>query len=449
MARILLKLPAVLCLPSAAFACGCINTGTACGFFAGTEVVFAGRVIRDSGEGWGVGPARMIIEEVFHGLPINLREVEVETQAGTSCYMRLERDEEYVIYGTRDKNRPDLVHRDACSFSFAVSRNETLLNALRQAEAGGPSTLLGRVHKKKDQYGVGQPIGAGIRVVAERDGERLETITADGGEFEFSGIAPGQWRLRVDSPGLIELTKDQWPREPLTVPAGGCEVSSLTVAADGRIGGTVRDEAGKPIQGVPVQAFAMDSKGEIDTQPYLEATTDKDGRYTIAPLPAQEYVVGVNGEEYHDRLAYPPDYYPNTGRRDEATRLVLGEAEQRNDIDLVLAQPRLGATLIVEAVLEDGTPVEGGYAKALNLDGIDRAFTQASSDSILRIPLWVGESYTIEAGHFDAYASQTDDGAFRHSIDEWEGTTGVIQPTSGETRIRVILHPVSSPSSEP
>jgi hypothetical protein len=384
----------------------------------------------------------MVIEEVFHGLPVGLPEVEVETWAGTSCYMRLQKDEEYVIYGTRDKNHPDVVRRDACSFSFAVAGNETLLNALRQMETGGDSTLVGKVYKKKDMYGVGEPVGAGIRVAAEREGERHETTTTAGGEFEFPGIAPGQWRLRVDSPGLVNLPQDQWPLDLPTVPTGGCEVRSLMVAANGRITGTVRDAAGKLIGGVPVQAFTIDSKGEIESQPYLEATTDQDGRYTISPLPAQNYVIAVNGEEYTDRLAYPPDFYPNTDRRDEAARITVGEAEQINDIDLIVAPPRPGTMLIIEAVFEDGTPVEGGYAKALNSDGIGRAFTQNESDNIFKIPLWVGESYRIEVGHFDVHSMETNDGAIRNSIDEWQGMTGLIQPKAEEEKIQVILHRV-------
>src|SRR6266478_7281079 len=82
-----------------AFACSCVNTGSYCDSLQATKIVFVGRVIEDSGEGFGHGPAKMIVEEVLHGLPKDLREVIVDTLAGTSCYMRLQKDERYVIYG--------------------------------------------------------------------------------------------------------------------------------------------------------------------------------------------------------------------------------------------------------------------------------------------------------------------------------------------------------------
>src|SRR5437762_2462040 len=82
-------------------ACFCGTTGSACDWLRGAEAVFVGRVIEDSGEGYGTGPARMIVEEVLHGLPATLHEVTVDTDAGTSCYMRLKKDERYVIYGSR------------------------------------------------------------------------------------------------------------------------------------------------------------------------------------------------------------------------------------------------------------------------------------------------------------------------------------------------------------
>ena len=75
------------------FSCSCVNSGSVCGSFSGTEVVFLERVVQDSGEGYGATPGHMIVEEALHGLPKDLREVDVDTMAGTSCYMRLATDD--------------------------------------------------------------------------------------------------------------------------------------------------------------------------------------------------------------------------------------------------------------------------------------------------------------------------------------------------------------------
>ena len=81
---------ALLYIP-AAVACSCVTTGSYCDSLRGTELVFVGRVIEDSGEQLGMGPAKMVVEEVLHGLPKDTRGLTVDTGAGTSCYMRLQK----------------------------------------------------------------------------------------------------------------------------------------------------------------------------------------------------------------------------------------------------------------------------------------------------------------------------------------------------------------------
>lgn len=176
---------------SFAIACSCVNTGTTCNTFTGTEAVFLGRVIRDSGEGLGKGPARMVVEEVLHGVSKELREVEVETSAGTSCYMRLAKDERYVIYGGLDPTQKNVIHRHACSFSFNVHGNERLLDGLRQAQNGGQPKLVGKVYTRTGQYDW-EPNGPpGLTIVAEGQGIRQEAKTGSDGQFEICDLGPG------------------------------------------------------------------------------------------------------------------------------------------------------------------------------------------------------------------------------------------------------------------
>ena len=89
----------------------------------------------------------MRVEEVLHGLSKDLTEVDVDTMAGTSCYMPLKMGDRLVLYGSLDPKIPGLIHYHACSFSFRVEGNEFLLDALRASEAGDPSRLVGSVGK--------------------------------------------------------------------------------------------------------------------------------------------------------------------------------------------------------------------------------------------------------------------------------------------------------------
>ena len=76
------------------------------------------------------------LEEYLHGLGKELHEVTVDTASGTSCYMRLKKNERYVIYGGRVRGKPDRVRRNVCSFSFPVVGNEMLLSAPARRGSG-------------------------------------------------------------------------------------------------------------------------------------------------------------------------------------------------------------------------------------------------------------------------------------------------------------------------
>src|SRR5689334_8085355 len=97
---IMVSLVALVALPTSAGACSCAGNGSACSALSSTPVVFLGTVIRDTGKGLGERLGRMHVDEVLHGLPSDLHEVEVDTMIGTSCYMPLEEGSRVVLYGS-------------------------------------------------------------------------------------------------------------------------------------------------------------------------------------------------------------------------------------------------------------------------------------------------------------------------------------------------------------
>jgi hypothetical protein len=278
----------------------------------------------------------MVVEEVLQGIPKDAGEVEVETSAMTSCYMRLAKDERYLIFASRDPHNPELLHNHVCAHSFNIRGSDRLLQALRDAEARGTTHLLGSVYKQREQYGLGDIAGGGIRVTAVKGDRNLETLTTAHGQFDFEGVMPGTWAVRVDSPGLVH--HDIWPAGDPVVPQHGCAVRYLSAASNGKIRGKVRGADGEPVAGVPVEAFAFDKRGQLETLRFREAVTKADGSYEIDALPAQDYVVGINGEKYHDRLAYSPLFYSQSRIRDSATRITIGEMQVRDRVDFILGK---------------------------------------------------------------------------------------------------------------
>src|SRR5260370_29585500 len=102
------------------FACGCRNTASPCSNMSGDTVVFLGRVLVDSGEGVGTGPARVLVEEALFNVPPDLREVEISTSAGTSCYYRLKAGERYVIFAQKQHGPQVRLSVGGCSHTVPL-----------------------------------------------------------------------------------------------------------------------------------------------------------------------------------------------------------------------------------------------------------------------------------------------------------------------------------------
>jgi hypothetical protein len=332
---------------------------------------------------------------------------------------------------------------------------------LRNQQGGGSPRLVGAVSKRMESYGGGVRAGAGIKVVAEKDGERLETSTTGDGQYEFLAIGPGTWKLSLTGPGILHDPEHE-RKEPSTVPVSGCESRYLSAVADGHIRGRVTDKDGHPIAGVPVQVFDFfAARKEFNWLKFAEAVTSQDGSYDIGRLPPQDYVLGVNAQTFHDDTAYPPAYYGSI-TRDDAKRISLKEAEQIDGIDLVLKPPRKEATVILEARYEDGTiatatgipehrsasdPTDTSSmgASAEDVNGIQRAYASGlagpNPDGKLRLSLWAGETYIFKVFRFGSGPMIANhDGSIRANIKQWEGTSGPIRLTDAETTIRIVIH---------
>jgi hypothetical protein len=141
----------------------------------------------------------------------------------------------------------------------------------------------------------------------------------------------------------------------------------------------------------------------------------------------------VNAEKYSDRLAFPPIFYPSSASAEGGTVLSLGDGEQKSGVDLKLRPARKPATLVIHAVMEDGTPATGSLASIEDLAGTQRSYSvenKADPDGILKVSLWEGESYKIES-HLIEVASR--------NIRQWRGTAGPVTLRGNETAIEVTL----------
>jgi len=234
---------------------------------AGSTVVFLGRVLVDSGEGWGTGPARVLIEGSLLNVPKDLREVEIDTSAGTSCYCRLKARERYVVFADKPDALPvRLKIGGACTNTFPLQGNERILDALRNQARGGPSRLVGAVRRSGGAY-TNEGGVPGAVVTARSPTARYEALADASGGYEIRDIAPGRYQIEVSKSGFVPNAEynNRWPghmvlnkatntlepdesepRGSVLVGERSCEVWDLGMWPRGRISGTVRSKTGSP-----------------------------------------------------------------------------------------------------------------------------------------------------------------------------------------------------------
>ena len=303
-----------------ACACFCISSGSQCSEMRGSAVVFVGRVLIDSGEGMGSRAARVEIEEALQNLPDDLREVDLDTSAGTSCHYRLKIGERYAIFAYSREGDPASLHIGACSNTFNLRGKEHMLDALRNQSKGGPSRLAGTVMRSTGPYSREAGV-RGASVIVESDGVRQEVFTDGFGRYEFHGLAPSRYKIDVsrdgfvaDSdfnnrwPGLMTLNPNTNTYEPDNSESGSvlisknfCAIWDLAMWPNGKISGTVMGTDRQLLSGIKVQAFSVDDDGRQKSSPLRSAISGTQGVYTLAPLPEGDYVIGVNTESSKDQ----------------------------------------------------------------------------------------------------------------------------------------------------
>lgn len=425
------RLLATIFLGLPAYACSCNNSLTPCSDMSGATVAFLARVIVDTGDGWGTRPARVAIEEPLLNVPGGLKEIEIDSGAGTSCNFSFKKDLEYVVFASKVDGPGFRLRVGGCSNTFALAGNEYILDALRNQARAGTSRLIGVVRLRNGRDAQDGLLD-GAKVTARSDTSTYETTTNAAGVYELLGLVPGTYHLDVAKPGFAPYPEDgDRSSSPATVLIAdrACTLQLLSMSARGRILGTVTDQAGRPLSAINVQAFEVDIHGEPDNRPIRTALTDQTGKYAIEPLPAGDFLIGVNAEPRVDREANVPTTRP--------TIVHLSRGAQATNINLTLPPKRVATTLEVEVRGPGGTPYAGAAVSLENLAGVQRfAFDDhTSADGAMKLPVYLGESYIVRAIAFGPPAHDA-----KEQYDYLEGT-GRVDVGHQTPRIVVMMSP--------
>jgi hypothetical protein len=130
------------------------------------------------------------------------------------------------------------------------------------------------------------------------------TITGDDGRYAFDGLPPGRFTVTADKPGYPRMSYGA--NRPYRAGSGvflrdgqRADRIDLTLAPGAVVTGTVYDQHGEPMPGVPVMAWEIRTSlaGErtldFPAAGGENVTTDDLGRYRVFGLPPGEYTVGT------------------------------------------------------------------------------------------------------------------------------------------------------------
>lgn len=323
-------------LAQVGWGCMCREIPAACWSAEFQQVVFLGKVIRDTGPGsWVSRTALMEVREVIQGVPLGVSVVEVDADTETSCGYPLKQGKEYVIFGKQAETGGFQVKTAQCSGNFPLEGNEMRLRAMRARSSGKK----GVVALKLDVRGTGRgPLPAGgIALRLKKDGKVEERVSDSEGVVWFEGLGEGVYDVEIPSPTywkpqyMLPLLRMPWRVE---VSGNRCVDFEVELRLSGKILGRVEDWLGKPVEGVTVTAGARvgwtDGSGK----------SGADGRFEIPGLGPGDYWVWAEQPKRERDPEWAIRYAPGVERVEEASKVIVSDDGIPRETVVRLPEPR-------------------------------------------------------------------------------------------------------------
>ena len=297
--------------------------------------------------------------------------------------------------------------------------------------------VAGRIVSSLDQHPLAH---ATVTLLENRPGAKpLTTTSSDEGEFSFSAVPRGKYRLTGAASGYITLPYQSHEGLYTAIVTGaGLATNSLVLQIDpaSTISGHIVDEAGDPVQRAQLTLYREISGRITRTR---NAATDTNGQYDFDRLAPGTYFLTVTATPWyavHPRadqpqdvpqyriavdpaldVAYPLTFYPRALDSDGAAPIVLKGGNQ------VTADMQLSPTPAVSLSLRNppGSPNQRIPQVSRSVFGTDEPVQLQMTENvngIMRIPGFAPGRYKV--------TEFTQDGRFQSGSDTADLTTGSI-----------------------
>ena len=205
--------------------------------------------------------------------------------------------------------------------------------------------------------------------------QRIETVTATDGHFEFAGLPPGKYSLQGAKRGYLTSAYEQHEQYSTAIVTGAEFTTDrlvLRLTPMGLITGHVLDESGEPVRHAQVNLFVEDHSGGISRIPRASgsSSTDDRGYFDFAVLRPGRYFVSVSATPWYAvhpvtgqragesaagalvalDVAYPTTYYGGGTESESALPIDL-KGGDKQEIEIYL-RPAPALHLIVRVPVE-------------------------------------------------------------------------------------------------
>jgi hypothetical protein len=338
---------------------------------------------------------RFAVDEYFKGSGAPT----VELHGGfTSCDFNFQEGTRYVVFAsTRPEDGSLTTHSCSGTFELNSSAKATVAYLRRRAAGERPTMLYGFVLKSGSAADgrVDQSVWAGLRIVVEGKGKRVELTSDESGFFEVFDLPAGSYRVSLEAEGKVRGAEAQ----TIEIRDGAVSWVSFRTTTTGGLRGRLTDVDGAALAETEILLLpAKDPRPEAPGA--ANAQSFDGGRFEFPEVAAGSYVLAVNptGRRSLYYGAWSPNFYPDAAAAASARPVVVENGKVEDVGDFVITRRFPTVALRGVLVSKDGKPIAGAVVDVTAQGEWDAVRSvRSDADGNFTASVFEGVTYDVSA----------------------------------------------------